>query len=177
MTTPQQFKSRKAAHQYLLDKGHPIPYSTFADAVAAGKCPVEADRKTILLSSLIGYIDKYLKPGGSSPQALADRKAKLEVDELEERLIKRRLENRREDAAWMLRTDHEEQVAAILGTAQEMVRQRFDLDGAKILHVSGGDVARLPELVVLLEETIDAAFNDLAGTHEFDVVFTGVGEG
>lgn len=176
MSAPQQFKTRRDAHAFLVKRGFQIPYSTFADACKAGKCAVEADRKTILLSSLIGYIDAHLKPSGPAPVDLADRKARLEVEDLEQRVEKRKMENRKEDAAWMLRADHEEQVAAILGTAQEMVRQRFDLEGGKILHVAGGDAARLPELVSLLEETIDAAFNDLAGTHEFDVVFVAGGD-
>jgi len=176
MATPQQFKSRKDAHGYLVGRGYDIPYRTFADACAARKCVVENNGKTILLSSLIHYIDNNLQRGGRSVEAYADEKVRLEVEDLRERVRKRQLENRKEDEAWMLRADHEEQVAAILGASQEMVRQRFDMECGRILHALGGDAARQPELVSLLEETIDAAFNDLAGTHEFDIVFSGVAD-
>lgn len=176
MSAPQSFKSRKDAHAYLRERGYEIPYRTFADACAAGKCRVESNGKTILLSSLIGYIDQHLTRSGKSSSALADEKAQLEVDDLRGKVRARELSNRKEDSAWMLRADHEEQVAAILGAAQEMVRQRFDMEGGKILFAMGGDAGRLPELVSRLEETIDEAFNDLAGTHEFDVVFAGAKE-
>lgn len=176
MATPNEFKSRKAAHAYLVGRGYEVPYRTFADACAGGKCSVEKNGKTILLSSLVNYIDQHLKRSAPVKSSQADRKVELENDLLTERLEKIRLENRREDAAWMLRTEHEEQVAGILGAAQEMVRQRFDMEGPRLLHALGGDQGRLPELVSAIEETIGAAFNDLAGTHEFDVVFSGVRE-
>lgn len=171
--SPQQFKNRRSAHEFLLRRGHELPYTTFVDACKAGKCPVEADRKTILLSSLIGYIDNHLTKGARGTEALADEKARLEVEELRERVLKRQLENRREDDRWMLKDEAWAQMAALVGTLRDCLRHHFHLGQTRLTHLAGADPSRGPELYEGIEEILARAFNEMVASRRVDVMFDG----
>lgn len=175
--TPQQFKNRKAAHNYLETLGHVFPYRTFAAACAAGKCKVETGGKVILLSSLVDYINGHLAPATTATvdDAMARRKMTAETETAEQKNEALKIKNRENDKAWMQRADHEQQSAAALGMFQEAIKREIALKIDDIIHITGADQDRKPELAAILKEAIDDAGNVLAASSEFDVLFEEVG--
>lgn len=170
MTThAQQFGTRKAAHSYLIERGFKIPYRTFVDHCKESKCVVESDRKTILLSSLIAYIDKHLDRSGQSSTMMANEKARLELEDLREKIEDRRLKNRKEDRRWILREDADADSAQKILLIYNAVMTRLNLDKEKLLHAAGADSGRAADLVFALQASIDRAFNELANADRFDV--------
>jgi len=174
MEAQQVYKNKKAAHDYLVGKGYAISQRAFYNHCGDGKCAVQKN-KSILLVDLVDYIERHLNADqASGDSALARRERLLEVQIKEEKLKKLSLEGRKEDERWLLKEESDERIAALLAISLEMVRQRFSIDSSRLVHSVGGDIERMPEFINQVEETIEAAFNDMAGGHEFDVVFNKV---
>lgn len=172
MSTPQQFKNRKAAHEYLVALGHDIPYRTFGDHCKANKCQVEADKKTILLGSLMDYIKNHLGPvAGNTEVAMSKQKLQQEIDINAEKLKKMQVANRKEDSSWMLVADHDQQVAALMGVVFDIVTRELDVCMDDIMMVAGVESSRRSEISTVIKERIDAAKLTLSTSPEFEVVF------
>ena len=60
---------------------------------------------------------------------------------------------------------------------QEAIKREIALKVDDIIHITGADQDRKPELSAILKEALDDAGNVLAASPEFDVLFEKVGGG
>lgn len=151
MTSPlQTLKTQLDAVAYLTDAGYKISKSQFNRAVRARKVPVNADGH-FEAPALLAYAGANLAPRGQlADAALADATAgRLSADaQLKTFQAERqKLKLQKEQGLLMPRADHERDLAARALFFKAEVRNFIHLHGAAIIALTGGDEARLRDLV------------------------------
>ncbi|MBE7413855.1 MAG: hypothetical protein HS130_00950 [Deltaproteobacteria bacterium] len=109
-----------------------------------------------------------LDGSGQEDEGLATRKAKIELDILEEKKKRERRENEIDEGKWVLRSDVESMLAgraALLksGLGEEFIHAR----AARIIDLVGGDQAKAPDLIALWKEEMEEHFNRYSEPLEF----------
>lgn len=156
MTAPlQTFKTQLDAVAYLVDAGYKVSKSQFNRAVKARKVPLNADGH-FEAPALLGYAAANLTPAGQAADAaLADATtSKLSADaELKAiQTARQRLRYQKEQGLLMPRAEHERDLAARALFFRAEVRNFIHLHGAAIIALTGGDEARLRDLVTWWED-------------------------
>jgi hypothetical protein len=174
MSIPQVFKNRKAAHDYLVAEGVPVSRGKFYED--ADRLRVVQPDKTVQLSDLMAYVKNELKLNSVTGQSIGEIDRGREREEWELRKLKadvkaREDANRKDDDSWIPREESEIQRAALLGLAYDTVKHHLGMEDRRILHAVGADPARAVELTIVLEEIIDAAFNEIASRRNVEAEF------
>lgn len=166
-----RFKNRKEALAWLKSKGQ-ISTGKFYQDCADGKITIYPD-KTISKFQVAEYADRlfgsYRQPQPSHD--MADRKARLEVEKLEQEVEKGKLANRKEDEKWLYKEDAWAQMAAVLGTLRDSLRHQLHVGTAALIHVAAGDPARGPEVYQTAEELVSRAFNEVVNSGRIEGMF------
>ena len=169
--TEDRFKNRKEALAWLQSKGQ-ISAGKFYQDCEAGKITIAAD-KTVSKFQVAEYADRLFNQYKQAPKSLdmEDRKRGLEIEKLEQEVEKGRLANRKEDANWLYKEDAWAQMAALIGTLRDALRHQFHIGTTAIIHSSGGDQARGPEVYETTEELISRAFNEVVNAGKIEGMF------
>lgn len=163
---PQRFERQKDALEWLRAKGYKVSGGKFSNDWNGGK--VKVHQGGVSFAALLEYaatLDVDHKKIANSEQRAA-RKDDLEIRQLELKNEKFELENRKEDSRWILRETATDSTAALLVLLRSALRHHFGVKTPVIVLAAAGDPARAVEVESVLQETISAAFNELASTRE-----------
>lgn len=170
-TDPQRFDRQKDALSWLHERGYKVSAGKFSNDWNGGKVRIRDG--VLSLADLLAYaatLDVDRKKIASAEQRAA-KKDDLEIRLLEEKLRRAELENRKDDALWMLKEDAEAHEAALIGVLRDTFRHRIALDSSLLLAASGGDPDRSAEFIAALQDFVDGSFNEVADGKQFEVEF------
>jgi hypothetical protein len=174
--TDERFKNRSEALKWLQLRGQ-ISTGKFYQDCDAGAVQVAAD-KTISKYQVMEYAERLF--GVARQQApLQDQAAKkdrLEIELLEQKVEKQKLENRKEDVHWLQKEEAWAQMAAIIGKLRDSLRHQFHVGTVAIITSSAGDQQRGPEVYETAEGLISRAFNEIVESGRIEGVFEKHGE-
>jgi hypothetical protein len=161
------FAQQKDARQWLLKNGFKVSAGKFSGDCREGKCLTQRD-KTIRLQDLKAYASSLSVDlsRSESDSDLTRQKAVLEIRRLEQQIEKSEIENRKDDRLWILRETATDHAAALIVQLRSSLRHHFGLKTPSVILASAGEPARAVEVEAALQETIAAAFNELASTRE-----------
>lgn len=169
--TSERFKNRQAALKWLQTRGQ-ISTGKFYQDCDAGIVQVSAD-KTVSKYQVMEYAERIF--GFTRQQApLQDQVAKkdrLEIELLEQKVEKQKLENRKEDSNWLQKEEAWAQMAAIIGKLRDGLRHQFHVGSVALIHASGGDPARSPEVYEASEVLLSRAFNEIVESGRIEGIF------
>lgn len=149
------FKTQLDAVAYLNDSGYKVSKSQFSRDVKAKKMPTNAEGH-FEATALLGYAAAHLVPTGQQVNSAVAKAQEQELSastQLKSYKAKReKLRYEKEQGLLMLRTEHERELGKRALFFKSEVENFIDLHAAAIIHLVGGDDARLPDLEAFLEE-------------------------
>lgn len=167
----ERFKNRQAALKWLQTRGQ-ISTGKFYQDCDAGLVQIAAD-KTVSKYQVMEYAERIF--GFTRQQApLQDqvaRKERLEIELLEQKVEKQKLENRKEDANWLQKEEAWAQMAAVIGKLRDSLRHQFHVGTIALISSSAGDHQRGPEVYETAEGLISRAFNEIVESGRIEGVF------
>lgn len=160
------FPTKAEAFRWYTDQGGQRQRASFYEAIPS-------DGKRV---SRLSVSEMLRREAGARREAvdygeLEGKKASLEVAKLEMEVERRQIENRREDDKWLLKDAAYAHMAALVGTLRDALRHHFHAGQGMLVHLSGGDPGRGPELYEGCEEILAKAFNDIAAAGRIEAVF------
>ena len=171
---PDHFTSLRAVESYLRGQGYQVGKSTIGNHVKAGllkriagkfKRPsVDRYAEINLISADTGMVaaeEKNVK--------LQERKLKAEIRLKEEQASKAARENEILDGKYILRSDHEREIAAACGVLEASLKYFYRLKAADIIDLVGGDQSHSSRLHQWLCEQLDIELNKLARLGEVEI--------
>jgi len=166
-----RFKNRAAALAWLQSRGK-ISAGKFSQDTAAGYPTVYPD-KTLSRWQVAEYAEKTFGQVRETPTAvdMSAKKARLEIEKLEQELEKGKLANRKEDDKWLYKEEAWAQMAAIIGKLRDSLRHQFHVGAVAIITSSTGDPQRGPEVYEITEGLISRAFNEIVESGRIEGVF------
>ena len=166
----RSYKTQLDAVAYLKDAGYKCSKSQFNRDVKARKVP-RMPEGWFDEAALLGYASANLTPAGQvADRQLADATtSRLSADaELKKYQAERaRLKLEKEQGLLMPRADHERDLGARALFFRNEVRNFIHLHGAAMIHLVGGEEAKLRELVQWWLETTEIWMDAWSGEREF----------
>lgn len=173
--TDDRFKNRVEALKWLQSRGQ-ISQGKFYQDCEAGMLTIAPD-KSVSKYQVMEYAEKvfgFVRQVAPTMDMVA-KKERLEIEKLELEIEKRRIENRKEDDRWLPKEEAWAQLAALIGTLRDSLRHQFHVGQSHIIHLSGGDQSRGPEVYEGCEELLSRAFNEVCSGH-IDTIFEEISE-
>lgn len=169
--TGDRFKNRAEALKWLQSRGQ-ISTGKFYQDCDAGIVQIAPD-KTVSKYQVMEYAERFF--GFTRQQApLQDqvaKKEKLEIELLEQKVEKQKLENRKEDAHWLQKEEAWAQMAAIIGKLRDSLRHQMHVGTVALISSAAGDQQRGPEVYETAEGLISRAFNEIVEAGRIEGVF------
>ncbi|OHD24186.1 MAG: hypothetical protein A2Y38_24855 [Spirochaetes bacterium GWB1_59_5] len=175
----ERFKNKKAAFVWIMaTHGNIVSVGKFYQDCGNGN-PTTYPDKTVSRFSVLEYVLKLKSKNGPSAVPLGGdytaRREKADTEKAEADVrtatVKADEAERERDAKWMLREDHNDDMAAFAGLAEDIFRHRVYLDHQILLTAAGGNPARAAEFALALQSFVDRGFNDIANYKEIDIEF------
>lgn len=169
--SPSTF-NQKEARQWLWNHfGREFP--------SAGKFNADCKKfrrkdKSILLEDLERYAASLEESGqgrDDSPRELGREKAEWEIRDLKAKVEGREMSNRKEDRRWVLKETAWAQTGALLAQLRDTEKHYLQTGAARLVHAAGGDPVRVNEVEAAVQSLIDQAYNELAESLRFEVIF------
>jgi len=171
----ERFKNRIQAHNWLQSQGYKISRGKFYNDCEAGFPAVHKDGSVSRFQVLqygqqLDVERRSVAPADLAAQreeaetrkAIADaKKAEIQAEDLQ----------REQDAKWLHRDEAWAQLAALIGSLRDTIRHQFHIGSAHIIHLSGGDPTRAPEVYEGMEEILAQAFNDTLAAGRIEGTF------
>lgn len=172
MSNEERFKNRAAALAWLQSRGQ-ISHGKFIADCAAGYPTVHAD-KTLSKWQVMEYAEKQFGGVRETPVAvdMSAKKARLEIEKLEQEVEKGKLANRKEDDKWLYKDEAWAQMAAVIGKLRDSLRHQFHVGGMAVITSAAGDPQRSPEVYETHEGLISRAFNEIVDAGRIEGVFS-----
>lgn len=169
--TDERFKNRSAALAWLQSRGK-ISAGKFSNDCASGYPAVHAD-KTLSKWQVMEYAEKTFGGVRETPVAIdmSAKKARLEVEKLEQDVEKGKLANRKEDDKWLYKEEAWAQMAAVIGKLRDSIRHQFHVGTMAVITSAAGDPQRAPEVYEATEVLISRAFNEIVEAGRIEGVF------
>ncbi|NTV50948.1 MAG: hypothetical protein HGA20_15070 [Geobacteraceae bacterium] len=154
-----------------------ISAGKFSKDCGAGYPSVHSD-KSLSKWQVMEYAEKTFGAVRETPVAIdmSAKKARLEVEKLEQDVEKGKLANRKEDDKWLYKEEAWAQMAAIIGKLRDSLRHQFHVGTVAIITSSAGDPQRGPEVYETAEGLISRAFNEIVESGRIEGVFSKTGE-
>lgn len=171
----QTYRDRATAYREFIEpQGLPVRRAKFYEDCLRLSM-VQTD-KSLRLGDLLAYVQTELKVHPIHGQRLEDKSRARETEELELRKLRAEVEakeraNRKDDARWMERIEHEAQMAAFAGRLEEVLHQLTTLRLAELGFACGAPSERLAELYSGLTALYAAAFSEAVAEQVHSVVF------
>jgi len=171
----ERFKNRIQAHNWLQSQGYKISRGKFYNDCEAGFPAVHKDGpvsrfQVLQYGQQLDVERRSIAPVDLSAQreeaetrkAVADaKKAEIQAEDLQ----------REQDAKWLHRDEAWAQLAALIGSLRDTIRHQFHVGSAHLIHLSGGDPTRAPEVYEGMEEILAKAFNDTLAAGRIEGMF------
>ena len=169
--TDERFKNKAEALRWLQSRGQ-ISHGKFVQDCNAGVITVAPD-KTISKYQVMEYAEKVFgfTRQTTSISDMSEKKARLEVEKLEQEVEKGKLANRKEDEKWLYKEDAWAQMAAIIGKLRDSLRHQFHVGSVAVITSAGGDPQRGPEVYETTEGLISRAFNEIVESGRIEGIF------
>lgn len=181
----ERFKNRKEALTWLQKKGQ-ISTGKFYGDCERGYADINGRRFTLTIHPdksiskfQVAEYAEALFVTHAPPVSTVDyseKRARLEMEKLEQEVEKGKLANRKEDEKWLYKEDAWAQMAAIIGRLRDSLRHQFHVGTVAIIASAGGDPARGPEVYESAEALISRAFNEIVEAGRIDGTFEKAGE-
>jgi len=162
------FSTIKKATKYLQNCGYKISESNFNIHTRSGF--IKRIGGIFLKDDLDGYAKNNLKllDSGLSESTegkinLQERKLRAEIKIKEAQALKAEKENKILDGKYILKTDHNLEIAAAIGVLEAALKHGYRINGSEIIRCVEGDQKLADALYVLLCDQLDEEFNKMAG--------------
>jgi len=176
---PQQnYNTRaEAFRRFIAAQGFPVKQAKFY--TDCDRLNLVKSDKSIDLASLLAYVREELKVDPGTGQSLVQRSRAGEVEELEWRKLKAETElkeRQNEDAAraldkdWLHRDTAEEGLAALVGGLQDALDHQIYVGAPGLIHLVGGDPARLDEATGCVRDMVSSAFAEVLAAEKIEGV-------
>ena len=170
MTEAHQFKGKAAAFAWYVEQGGQRQKSSFYAVV-----PADGKRVSrFAVSSLLLEESRKRRETPAASMAEFDsardeaRYTKARADREE---LRRDEEQRVVDANWIQKPAARSQRAALVGLLRDSLRHHAHRAVSAIIHLSGGNVSRAPEVYECIEKEILAkAFNEVAAANKKEIL-------
>ncbi len=175
---PDSFPSLRAVEAYLRAQGYQVSKSTVANHVKEGllrRRKGKFPRKSVERYAEVNLAraESGLVSGEERNVKLQERKLKAEIRLKEEQARKAIMENEILEGKYILRADHERNIAAACGVLESGLKYFFRLKSQEIIDLVGGDQAHAPRLYQYLCEQLDVELNKFARAGEVEVEVKG----
>jgi len=164
---PDQFSTIIQATKYLKDQGYKICKTVLADSVKNGLIPRyngKFDRKTLDLyaENNLKIIETGLTHGDHKKINLQERKLRAEIKIKEAQALKAEKENDILDGKYILKTDHNLEIAAAIGVLESSLKHGYRINVSDFIDCVEGEQKHGDALHRLLCDTLDDEFNKMA---------------
>jgi len=174
--TPEQrtFSNRLQVTKYLQEEGWQVSKSTVYNRIGKAKLLPREDG-LFHLKDVKKYAKTFLKRRETGQtlrteqDELQRRKAKLEVDKLEEDLARMQRKREIEEGLYIPTEQLELEMAARAGVLDAGLAHFFQSEAGGWINLVGGDQRKLPELIGALIDAKDRFMNQYARAKEFVV--------
>lgn len=174
MDKDQVFKNPDKVWRYLRAQGYKVSRAVCYLAAKDGRLMLEADGG-VLLSSVERFIALagLTKPAADSVDAglRADEKAREEIAHLRAKRQLTEFNLEREQGRYMLKSDFGREVAARAGVLEQGLKNLFRTRMVDLIHMVGGDQAKLQTAQDWLVMELDALLTEYASVERFHVIF------
>lgn len=164
------YKTQLDAVSYLKDAGYKVSKSQFNRDVKARKMPTNADGH-FEESALLGYAAACLTPTGqaanSALSSATTEKLTAAAEKDKWQAARQKLKYEKEQGLLMPRSEHERDLAARALFFKREVEGFMHLHGGAIIHLTGGDEAKLPDLIHYWEKETADWLNTWSAEREF----------
>jgi hypothetical protein len=169
--TTERFKTRKEALTWLQARGQ-VSKSKFYRDCDDGLVEIGPD-KTLSKFQVAEYAEREINHTRQTGTSLdmSEKKARLEVEKLEQEVEKGKLANRKEDEKWLYKEDAWAQMAAIIGKLKDALRHQFHIGSIIVITAAGGDPQRGPEVYETNEALLASAFNEVLAAGRIEGIF------
>jgi hypothetical protein len=165
------FRDKKAAFAWYRAEGGDLEYSAFAAKVTAVQGRQIA---RLAVSEMLREESRKRRKTPAASMAEFDsardeaRYTKARADREE---LRRDEEQRAVDTNWIQKPAARSQRAALVGLLRDSLRHHAHRAVSAIIHLSGGDVSRAPEVYECIEKEILAkAFNEVAAANKKEIL-------
>ena len=190
MPLPESFDRQQDALVWLHDFfGCPFPSAgKFSQDCKNGHCLVQPN-KTYRGKDVKAYAEriKHDRRTATVAETRAAEREEWEIRKLKADVERKEMENRKEDDRWVLKDDAWEGLAALFGAMNSACRHQNHVLAPRLVHLLAGSgdrtchhcgekivnegVARLAEVVEMLDESDREVFNSLLATGKVEGVF------
>lgn len=161
----EYFKTRKEAHNWLVDNGYQISQGKFYQDISKNGFPALNKDKTVSRYQVLEYARQLEEDNTPDVSALErseylHRKEKADAEMAE---MKAERMKREEDDLWLHADTAWSAVAVLVGSLRDILRRELHDNQLAIVEACGGEVHRAPEIFELVETEIhNKAFNEVA---------------
>jgi len=162
----ETFKSRKEAHDWLVENGYAVSVGKFYQDIKSKGFPVLNPDKSISKYQVAMYGKGLQTDQQPDPSALARSEYAHQKEKADAEIATMKAERmrREEDELWLHADKAWSVVAALFGELREVIRRDLHDAQITITTAAGGDINRAPEVFETADKVIDKAFNRVAGS-------------
>jgi len=178
----QWFKNETEAYGWLISEGYEVSRGKFNQDANSGKLLRDGKKFSKFSTLQYGLALRPLQKKSDNPVRIdiSQRKEQADMDkaEADARIasVKAYEAERQLDKTWILRAEHEEQMAAFAGLLEDTFRHRVYLDHSLLLLSAGGQPAKASEFANELQMFCNKAFGDISSYKELTVEFDALEE-
>ena len=173
---PERFKNRKQAFDWLQSQGFKLVERSFYNACNAGFPAVAAD-KTLSRFEVSEFLRqheaKHRKQPGSLSGIREDAETRKAVADAQKSEIQAQQMQRELDKKWILHDDADLQTCTWTALLRDCISSRLERNVGALICAAGGDLARIPDVLTIIDQAIIDGCNDVADTDEVDVLIVG----
>lgn len=170
----EYFRTRKEAHQWLVDNGFKISQGKFYQDCKNNGFPYVNRDASVSKYQVMEYGRGLQEERGPDLSALErsehlHRKEKADAEIAE---IKAERMRREEDSLWLHADVAWSALAVVVGNLRDAIRRSLHRSQVEIVLAAGGEIARAPEVYEHIDGVVNQAFNE-AAKHGFEVQWEG----
>ncbi len=172
----EYFKSRLEALSWLQQSGYKVSRGKFYGDCKKGFPVIQKDGSISKYQTVV-YGNRLQDDLITDPTALESSEYRHQREKAEAKMAEIKAEKMQREASdeWINRTEAYAMLAAITGAMRDSARQWLYRQASEIVLAAGGDHDRLAEAYELMEQAVDAAYNEVAGS-EVSISFDMEGE-
>lgn len=167
-STGRWFRDKQKAHDWYADQGGNLTYSAFT------RQDLTTEGRKVLRESVLEILLAERRKTTSTTASLANYdtavdEARLIKAKADREEIRRDDEQRALDRKWILREDADLETCTWSALTRDTIAHRLTTNLPALIHVSGGDIARIPDAQAIIDQAIADACNDIANSGEVTV--------
>ncbi|MCK5541697.1 MAG: hypothetical protein KAI40_03320 [Desulfobacterales bacterium] len=168
------FKNLQAVLEHLKKAGFKISQPKLYKNSKTGQIRVNPDG-TVWESEVRGYASTLKRVGGKIDDLndIHSRRSAKDILLIDEKILKIKFENEKEQGKYILRKDFEAELAARAVVFESGFRHLFNMKAREWIALVNGRVEKSPDLLQHLNAALDEQLNYYATTRVYQVMFEG----